>query len=202
MIDHIHLNQIHCISLVDMAREAHDLQMLNENHLKHTHDILLNALTLHVEQHTQQRIEVVLYENTKQKLERAKLRSDNDKQLTRVISDALSNAELIWIAIQLDLERKKNSIDNTISLSSQAQACWQRVQMMHSLNATPKDISAQFLQQLSSQLSAHLGQNVRSTEAKSCLYEYEKFGRLLAYALQSMLSKKSQKYVYEQLAEL
>ncbi|KAH8387532.1 hypothetical protein KR093_007690, partial [Drosophila rubida] len=202
MIEHIDLSKIHSISLVDMARDAHELQMLNENHLKNTNETLLNALNFHVHQHIQHRIELVLYENTIQKRERALRRRENDKQLTDVISDALSNAELIWIAIQLDLEKKRNCVDSSIQLCSQAQACCQRVQTMRTLNTSSKGITAQFLYQLSSQLSAHLGQNVRSSEAKSCLYEYEKFGRLLAYALQSMLAKKSQLYIREQLADL
>lgn len=204
MIDHIMLDQVHCISLVDMAREAHDLQILNENHLKNTHGTLLNALTLHVQQHTQQRIELVLYENTKQKLERALQRRANHKQLASVISNALTNAEIMWIAIQLDLEKKRNctQLDSSTNLSTQAQLCWQRVQLMRSLNTSPKDISEQFLHQLSSQLSAHLGQNVHPTETKSCLYEYEKIGRLLAYAIQNMVNTKHSEDVHEQLADL
>ncbi|KAM8718732.1 hypothetical protein ACLKA7_001445 [Drosophila subpalustris] len=202
MIDHIILNQIHCISLVDMAREAHDLQILNENHLKNTYGTLLNALTLHVQQHIQQRIELVLYENTKQKLERALRRRASDKQLTSVISNTLSNAELIWIAIQLDLEKKRNCTDSSMNLCTQAHVCWQRVQLMRSLNTSPKDISEQFLHHLSSLLSAHLGQKVHPTEMKSCLYEYEKIGRLVAYAIQSMVNTKHSEDVHEQLADL
>jgi len=207
MVDHISLNQIHCINLVDMAREAHDLQILNENHFKNTNETLLSTLTLLVHQHTQQRIELVLYENSTQKLKRAVRRCENDKQLASVISSALSNAELIWVAIQFDLEKKvktRNCTESSINLCTQAQACWQRVQSMRllSLNTSPKYICEQFLHQLSSQLSLHLGQNIPSTEAKSCLYEYEKFGRLLVYALESMLNTKPQSYVHEQLADL
>ncbi|XP_030387257.1 augmin complex subunit dgt3 [Scaptodrosophila lebanonensis] len=201
LIDHIDLNQIHCISLTDMTRETHELQLLNEHHLKNAHDTLLNALTIHVQQHTQQRIELVLYENTKQKLERALRRRENDKHLTKIISDALSNAELVWIAIQLDLEKKRNYLDNSERLSGQAQASWQRVQLMRSLNATQQGIYNQFLHELASLLNTHLAQTIRP-EAKSCLYEYEKFVRLLSYALQTMLNQKSYATVNEELAEL
>lgn len=92
-----------------MARETHELQLLNNNNLKDAHETLLNALVMHVQQHTQQHMELVLYDNTKQQYER---RRENDRQLTSVISDALSNAELIWISIQLDLERKRNCINS------------------------------------------------------------------------------------------
>ncbi|XP_017872391.1 PREDICTED: uncharacterized protein LOC108620040 [Drosophila arizonae] len=202
LIDHVDLNKIHCISLADMVRETHELQLLNRNHLTSTHETLMNALAMHVQQHTQQRIELVLYENTKLKLERALRRRENDKQLTTVISDALSNAELIWIGIQLDLEKKRNCTDSSIGLCMQAHSSCQRIQAMRSLNASSKGIYAQFVQEIASQLSTHLGQNVRSAEAKSCLFEYEKFGRLLANSLHSMLSHKSEVYAHKQLAEL
>ncbi|EDW00518.1 augmin complex subunit dgt3 [Drosophila grimshawi] len=204
LCDQLDLNRITCLSLKEMVRETHNLQLLNENHLSNTHNTLETVLAIHVQQRIQQRIEMVLYENTKQKLERAMRRRESDKQLTSIISDALLNAELIWIAIQLDLEKKRNFKDNSQVLGEQAEACWERVQAMLSVNASNKNgaVCAQFVHEIASQLSAHLGQNVRSTEAKSCLYEYEKFGRLLAYSLQSMLNEKSHVYVHEQLADL
>jgi len=87
-----------------MTREMHDLQLLNDHQLSNIFDTLLNDLTIHIQQHTQRRIELVLYENTKLKLDRAVRRHESDKKLTKIISDALSNAELLWIAIQLDCD--------------------------------------------------------------------------------------------------
>lgn len=88
----------------------HELQLLNEHQLSNVHDTLMNDLTIHVQQHTQRRIELVLYENTKLKLDRAMQRHESDLKLTRIISDALSNAELLWIAIQLDCDKKRNCL--------------------------------------------------------------------------------------------
>lgn len=202
LIDQTDVNQIHCISLTDLIRETQDLKLINENHLKSVCDTLMNGLTLHVHEHVQQRIELVLYENTKQKLERALQRRENDKELTKIISDAVSNAELIWIAIQLDLEKKKNCADSSLRLCGPAQASRQRVQTMRTLNANSKGICGQFVHEISTLLFPHLGRNVRAGEAKSCLYDYEKFVRLLAYGLQSMFNKKSRAHVHEQLTEL
>ncbi|SPP74839.1 augmin complex subunit dgt3 [Drosophila guanche] len=202
IIDHLDLGQIHCLSAAEMVRETHELQLLNEHHLKNIHDTLMNDVSSLVQQHTEQRIELVLYENTKEKLQRALRRRESDQQLTKIISDALSNAELVWIIIQLDLEKKRNSLDTSEALCSQAQATWQRVQAMRSINSSHRGICSQFLQDIASQLSAHLGHNIRAGEAKSCLYEYEKFGRLLSYAFQSMLNRKSTVTAQDQLAEL
>jgi len=169
LIDQLDLGKIHCLSLTDMAREMHDLQLLNDYQLSNTHDTLLNDLTIHIQQHTQRRIELVLYENTKLKLERAVRRHESDKKLTKIISDALSNAELLWIAIQLDCDKKRNCLDTSEELRDQAQATWQRIQTMRSINASYQGICAQFVQEIANLLSAHLGQNIKATEAKACL---------------------------------
>ncbi|XP_017093958.2 augmin complex subunit dgt3 [Drosophila bipectinata] len=202
LIDQLDFGQIHCLSLADMAREMHELQLLNEHQLSNVHDTLLNDLTIHVQQHTQRRIELVLYENTKLKLDRAMQRHESDLKLTKIISDALSNAELLWIAIQLDCDKKRNCLDTSEELRNQAQATWQRVQTMRSINSTHQGICGQFIQEIANLLSAHLGHTVKAGEAKPCLYEYEKFGRLLSYSLQSMLNKKSSDSVRDQLDKI
>lgn len=163
MIAHIRLNQIHYISLVDMAREAYDFQIINENNLQNTHETVLHTLNFYVQQYIQQRIELVLYANTTQKMGRALRRRETDSQLTSVISNTLSTAELIWIPIQLDLEKKRNCTDSSINVCTEAQACWQRMQSMRSLNSSQIATFSQFLCQISSQLSVHLGQSIRST---------------------------------------
>ncbi|KAH8290521.1 hypothetical protein KR054_003746 [Drosophila jambulina] len=201
LIDQLDLKQIHCLSLADMGRELHDLQLHNENQLS-IHDTLFSDITNHIQQHTQRRIELVLFENTKLKLERALQRHESDKKLTKIISDALSNAELLWIAIQLDCDKTRNCLDPSEELRNQAQATWQRVQTMRSINASYQGLSAQFVQQIAQLLSAHLGHTVKATEAKTCLFEYEKFGRLLSYSFQSMLNRKSCVTAQDQLSEL
>lgn len=201
LIDQLDLKQIHCLSLADMGREMHDMQLHNENQLS-IHDTLFSDLTNHIQQHTQRRIELVLYENTKLKLDRALRRHESDRKLTKIISDALSNAELLWIAIQLDCDKKRNCLDTSEELRSQAQATWQRVQAMRSANASHQGVCAQFVQEIAHLLSAHLGHSVRAGEAKACLFEYEKFGRLLSYSFQGMLNRKSCVTAQDQLSEL
>jgi len=72
---------------------------------------------------------------------------------------------------------------------------------MRSINASYQGICAPFVQEIANLLSAHLGQNIKAGEAKACLFEYEKFGRLLSYSFQSM-QKKSCVAAQDQLAEL
>jgi hypothetical protein len=48
------------------------------------------------------------------------------KQITRIVSDAISNAELVWMLIQLDLEKLKNKFDNTDKIQQEAVECAKR----------------------------------------------------------------------------
>ena len=89
LIDLLDISQIHVINLADMEHETRELEMMNEHHLKIAYETLLNDLTLHVQQHTQQRMELILYENTKLKLERALKRQETDKRLTKISSYAV-----------------------------------------------------------------------------------------------------------------
>lgn len=197
-IDAFNINQVHVISLSDMERETHELTVA-KSHFDIAHETLMLDLQHQVQQQTQQTIELILYENTKQKLERALKRHENDKRLTKIISQALSNAELIWMTIQLDMEKKRNRFDNTDQLANESQRCLQRIQYMKS--ATTPGISSEFIQQLSQMLGQYLQQQIRC-EVKSCLYEYEKFKRLLAYALQGLLNRKSYGSAMEKLKEM
>ncbi|XP_036331212.1 augmin complex subunit dgt3 [Rhagoletis pomonella] len=212
LIDLLDLSQIHVISLADMDHETRELEMMNDHHLKIANETLLNDLTLHVRHHTQQRMELILYENTKLKLERALKRHETDKRLSKMISDALSNAELVWIAIQLDLERKRNRFINTDQLSSETETCCRRIKFMRFIqyNNMPLMVqgggitstsAASLLDSIAEQLTRHLGQKVRS-EAKSCLYEFEKFLRLLSYAKNGMISCKAYTHALTQMDEL
>uniref|UniRef100_A0A1I8NTR8 HAUS augmin-like complex subunit 3 N-terminal domain-containing protein n=1 Tax=Stomoxys calcitrans TaxID=35570 RepID=A0A1I8NTR8_STOCA len=197
-IDALNLTHIHVISLSDMQRETQDLAQAKSRH-EIAHQTLKLDLQHQVQQKTQQTVELILYENTKQKLERALKRHENDRNLTKVISEALSNAELIWMAVQLDMEKKRNRFDNTEQLTTESQRCQLRIQ--HMKNAQSTDLSREFIQQLAQMLGQHLQQNLRC-EVKTCLYEYEKFKRLLNYSLQGLLNRKSYSSALEKLKEI
>lgn len=185
-----------------MERETHELTIVN-THQEIANQTLMVDLEHQVQQQTQQTIELILYENTKQKLERALRRHENDKRLTRIISDALSNAELIWITIQIDLEKKRNRFDNTEHLTVSTQNSLQRIQHMKQVAALGLTSSPtnEFITQLSQMLGQHLHQQIRG-EVKPCLYEYEKFKRLLNYAQQSLLNRKPYNAALEKSKEM
>lgn len=202
VIDSLNLSQIHVISLSDMERETHELTIVN-SHQSIAHQTLMVDLNIQIQLQAQKTIELILYENTKQKLERALRRHENVAGLMKIISDAISNAELIWICIQMDLEKNRNRFDNTEQLTTATQQCLQRVQLMNQATTqrTIASPSMEFITQLSQQLGKHLHQQLRS-DVKGCLYEYEKFKRLLNYALQGLLARKPYAAALEKMKEM
>lgn len=185
-----------------MERETHEMSVVN-THQCIAKETLLLDLKNQIKIQSQHKMELVLYENTKQKLERALRRHENDKRLTKIVSDALSNAELIWIIIQMDLEKKRNRFNNTPQLMAATRQCLQRIQLMkqastqHCITSASNDLITRIVQQL----SQHLQQQIRC-DAKSCLFEYEKFKRLLNYALQGLLNRKPYKLALDKLNEM
>lgn len=90
----------------------------------------MNKLQSQLQQIVEQQTELVIYENNKEKIERAKKRFEQMKQFMSVISDTLMNAEIVWILMQLDLERvkKRNNFDHKIDeYRYESQICIRRV---------------------------------------------------------------------------
>uniref|UniRef100_A0A1A9ZVI3 HAUS augmin-like complex subunit 3 N-terminal domain-containing protein n=1 Tax=Glossina pallidipes TaxID=7398 RepID=A0A1A9ZVI3_GLOPL len=201
VVDGLDLTKIHAISLSDMERETHELAVVNA-HQEMVQKALMVDLENLVHQQAQHIIEMNLYENTKEKLGRAQKRHENNSILSQVISNVLSNAELIWIGIQLDLEKKHNHFDNSEELKSQSQLCLQRIQLMRNVASNTSDIlSVEFITKVIKHLSLHLQHQPRG-EVKACLHEYEKFVRLFNYALNGLLSGKHYATILEKLDEI
>ncbi|XP_055919757.1 augmin complex subunit dgt3 [Eupeodes corollae] len=202
MIDNLDISKMHIVSISDMKKETRELEMINNHHFNSTYKTIINDLQMHLEQRAQQQMELILYENTKEKLNRAYRRLENVKVLTKTVSDALTNAELIWITTQLDLEKIRNRFDNSDELNMQAQLCLKRIEAMKSLQKLPSNTMSEIVfTKIAEILSKHSTVKVRN-EPKACLYEYEKFGRLLKYALNALLNKKPYTSVLELTNEL
>lgn len=79
---------------------------------------------------SKQQAELGIYENNKEKLERAKKRKDHLIKFNDLISISLLNAELVWALMQLDIHRVKRRNDFDYKLNdyrSEAQICNRRI---------------------------------------------------------------------------
>lgn len=82
-----------------------------------------------LKRYAEQEIEFILYENNKNKLQRAKSRLDHIQKISKLISKELMNAEIIWILMQIDLDKGKqrNRYDNSEQKNMEIQLCLKRI---------------------------------------------------------------------------
>lgn len=162
------------------------MKILNQRISDRVQNTLLIDLHNHLQEISQQEVEMVLYENSKQKFERARQRLANAKYHSKIVSDSLSNAELLWILMQFDLEKVKNKFNNSDQMLQDSQKCLKRIEGMKikqssSLNSL-RDL---FGSKMSEQLSGHT-----FNSHKSSLYEYEKFCRSSKYLCKNIIDEK------------
>ncbi|CAD7076673.1 unnamed protein product [Hermetia illucens] len=189
MTEDLDISKVHTMTSGQLKNEIRELDLSNQ-HLSITYDALMNELETLLQSLSQQQIENILYENTKIKLERAGKRLDTVKSLANFVSESLTYDELVWIMMQLDLEKVKSFCDNETNVSSDAQACTKRIESMLQYKSIPANFySGIFVSRMADQLVASL-QLQRPCSAKACLYEYERFCRLSNYKLKGIVEKK------------
>lgn len=112
-----------------MKNEVERLTIRNEQEYNPTVERLTNKLQSLLNQIVEQHGEMVIYENNKEKHERAQKRLAHLKKFVEIVSDGMMNAECIWILMQLDIERvkKRNDFDSKLDENrSEMQLCNRR----------------------------------------------------------------------------
>lgn len=99
-----------------MKNEVERLKIRNEQEYNPNVERLTNKLQSQLNQIVEQQGEMVIYENNKEKYERAQKRLAHLKKFVEIVSDGMMNAECIWILMQLDIERvkKRNDFDTKL----------------------------------------------------------------------------------------
>ncbi|XP_065092823.1 augmin complex subunit dgt3 [Ochlerotatus camptorhynchus] len=172
-------------------------------------DVLKQELEMYIRQMNEHRIEHILYENSKLKLNRAISRLEYIKKLAGIVSSALINAELLWILMQLDLEKMKNKFDNSDEMNAETQLCLKRIEAMKALerNNAEDEAYEEFVGQIASVMdSLNLSQSSpsgdRSLSLKNCLQDFEDFKKRTYKNLQSIVKGKFYKNMDEIIGEL
>ncbi|XP_053695886.1 augmin complex subunit dgt3 [Sabethes cyaneus] len=158
-------------------------------------DVMKQEVDMYVRQLNEQRIEGILYENTKLKLDRAVSRLEYIKKLAGIISCALINAEMLWVFMQLDLERIKNKFDNSDELNLETQRCLKRIETLNAAekNSAHEDAQEEFVAQFSALLgSLNLSHSNadRSISLKNCIQDFADYRSRVFKNLQSVVSGK------------
>ncbi|EAT33257.1 AAEL014483-PA [Aedes aegypti] len=198
-----------------MRRHCSELKSVNEQDTLRI-DVLKQELEMYIRQMNEHRIEYILYENSKLKLDRAISRLEYIKKLAEIVSSALMNAEMLWILMQLDLEKMKNKFDNSDDMNAETQLCLKRIEAMKSLERNNAEEEA--LEELSSQIASVMGAlNVshstshssssltvadRSLSLKNYLQDFVDFKKRAFKTLSSIVNGKFYKNMDELIKEL
>lgn len=99
-----------------MKIEVDRLKIRNEQEYSPTVERLTNQLQSQLNRIVEQQGEMVIYENNKEKYERAQKRLAHLKKFVEIVADGMMNAECVWILMQLDIERvkKRNDFDTKL----------------------------------------------------------------------------------------
>lgn len=126
------LKNKNCLYVTENAIRADVQAMKVQYEQEHSLTIkrLSNELQNKLMKLSKQQAELGIYENNKEKLERAKKRKDHLIKFNDLISISLLNAELVWALMQLDIHRVKRRNDFDYKLNdyrSEAQICNRRI---------------------------------------------------------------------------
>lgn len=96
-------NSWHPMTFSKMKKETQATEAYNLS--KENYKIILQQqMELLIKEMQEQKIEMILYENTKIKYERASHRFDMIQKICPMVFNVLSYAEIVWILMQLDME--------------------------------------------------------------------------------------------------
>ncbi|XP_029714883.1 augmin complex subunit dgt3 [Aedes albopictus] len=195
-----------------MRRHCSELKFANEQDTLRI-DVLKQELEMYIRQMNEHRIEYILYENSKLKLERAIGRLEYIKKLAEIVSSSLMNAEMLWILMQLDLEKMKNKFDNSDDMNAETQLCLKRIEAMRALERNNAEEEA--LEEFSSQIGAVMGAlNLshsassssssvdRSLSLKNSLQDFVDFRKRAFKTLTSIVNGKFYKNMDDLIKEL
>ncbi|XP_039452196.1 augmin complex subunit dgt3 [Culex pipiens pallens] len=188
-----------------MKKHCAELKSSNEQDILRI-DVLKQELEMYVRQLNEQKIECILYENSKLKLDRAINRLGYIERLSGIISGALMNAEMLWILMQLDLEKIRNKFDNSDEMNSEAQRCLKRIEMLKAVGRTSADEEAMedFVAQFASMMGAiNLNSSGnRSMSLRNCIQDFADYKKRVFKNLQSVVGGKFYKTFDEAMREL
>lgn len=86
-----------------------------------------------MEKMADQQAELAIYNSNKDKIERAQQRYEHLKKFAKVVGDGLMNAEIIWVLMNIDMDRVKNRnhFDNLIDQYKYAMQMCNRRMVIH-----------------------------------------------------------------------
>uniref|UniRef100_A0AAG5DSV7 HAUS augmin-like complex subunit 3 N-terminal domain-containing protein n=1 Tax=Anopheles atroparvus TaxID=41427 RepID=A0AAG5DSV7_ANOAO len=180
-------------------RNGNDQDLLRMDLLKHELETLIKRVN-------EMKIESVLYENNRAKLDRAVNRLEYIQRLAESISKELMNAELLWILMQLDLEKIRDRFDNADEMNGESKRCFKRIDAMKQVekNTTREEAFSEFLALLAALIAENRddSESTANGELKWCLQHFAGVQKRLSKQCESVAKGKYHKKSAEVLEQL
>ncbi|XP_050088677.1 augmin complex subunit dgt3 [Anopheles aquasalis] len=192
-----------------LKKHSLELKKSNEQDLLRV-DLLKTDLEMLIRQMNELRIESVLYETNRSKLDRAISRLEYIQRLDESISKELMNAELLWILMKLDLEKIRNCFNNADEMNAESKKCFKRIDSMKQLEKSSclEETYSDYLTHLSALIrSATVTDSSTIQEAmenglKGCLQHFTSLSKRIMKQVESIAKGKYHKKVNSVLEKL
>lgn len=205
LMESMNLNDIKMnLSAHDMRRHTQRLELLNNNQ-EYLKDSILSSIHDNIQTTALKTMETILYDNTKLKLKSAQSRCESAEKVVEVIYDILLTSELIWLIMQLDLDKRCTRIYDMNKLMEQSALCEKRIEIMlqnMSKNPDPeKKNRERVIRQMRNLLNGtqqpnddfnctDVAMDGENYDLKTLLYDYRKFTDLLKYNTMNFIKGK------------
>ena len=151
---------------------------------------LKQEFDFYVKQIADQRIELALYELNKEKFQRAQKKLDFFENCSKMVSATLTSAEILWIFMQLDIEKIQNKFDNTEELAEENTKCLKRIEALEAIrrNKIEEEVINEFVQDFGtilSSLSMNSTLKSQSMSLKSCIQQFSSYEKGISKRIES-----------------
>ncbi|XP_052896011.1 augmin complex subunit dgt3 [Anopheles moucheti] len=187
-----------------LKKQCLELKNVNDHDLLRM-DLLKHELDTFIRQVNELKIESVLYENNRAKLDRAVNRLEYIQPLCESISCELMNAELLWILMQLDLEKIRDWFDNADEMNGESKRCFKRIDTMKQIekNSLPEEVYSDYLSPLSALVKQDtVGNTEESNRMKGCVQYFSGLLKRLSKLYESIAKGKYHRNADELLKQL
>lgn len=165
-------------------------------------EALKQELEMHVRDLNDQQIQILLLELSRNKVDRGNSRLDKINIISHSVDKVSMNAEMVWILLQMDLEKLNSKVDHSEDLYTMAQDCSKRIELMRQLDKQEDGLEENFLKKLIEVFTEGMGSADQVKNIQACLQEVNDFKRNMDLNLNEMVNKKSYKLIEEQMAEM
>ncbi|XP_053664747.1 augmin complex subunit dgt3 [Anopheles marshallii] len=188
-----------------LKKQCLELKNVNDQDLLRM-DLLKHELDTLIRQVNELKIESVLYENNRAKLDRAVSRLEYIQPLDESISRQLMNAELLWILMQLDLEKMRDWFDNADEMNGESKRCFKRIDAMKQIekNSLHEEVYSEYLGPLSALMTQETVGNAEESNRgmKGCLQHFSGLVKRLSKQSESIAKGKYHRKADELLKQL